>query len=115
VGYVVLFSTFLLGCVDYQQLFVYRDMERAVSLSFLSDIHWYLALSLSVFCLFWLWHFVHLFLQVKPLSRMHHFYTNILLIPDRDLETIQWSDVVKKIVDVFKVSHDASFKLDQYC
>ena len=114
VGYVVVFTTFLAGCVDYQELFSSHSLSDSVSLSYLRDMHWYLALALVLFSLFWLWHFLHLFTQFRPLSRIHHFYADILAIPEADLETIQWTDVVKRIVEVYRTAPDAAFKLDEY-
>ncbi|KAH9180820.1 APG9-domain-containing protein [Lactarius sanguifluus] len=97
VGFVIGFSTFLLRCVDYSRV-------RSDHVTRLSDIvvercvsrfsGFTLLFSLLI-CAFYVWQIALFVLSVMRLVDMYRFYTYLLQIPDEDIQTISWPEVVR--------------------
>ncbi|TFY62696.1 hypothetical protein EVJ58_g3692 [Rhodofomes roseus] len=99
VGFVIGFSTFLLGCVDYSRIrpdkvtrlgdvIVDRCVSRFSGFTFLFFV---------LFAAFFAWQIVNYALGILRLVDMYGFYTYLLHIPDADIQTISWPEVVRRI------------------
>ncbi|GJE87068.1 autophagy-related protein 9 [Phanerochaete sordida] len=99
VGFVIGFSTFLLGCVDYSRIrhdkvtqlsevVVPRCVSRFTGFTFLFFV---------LFAAFFVWQFVAYIMSIVRLVDMYNFYTHLLRIPDADIQTISWPEVVRRI------------------
>ncbi|THH01658.1 hypothetical protein EW026_g1076 [Hermanssonia centrifuga] len=99
VGFVIGFSTFLLGCIDYSQI----RHEKATRLSevvvsrCLSRFSGLTLLFFVLFTTFFAWQLVSYVMSIARLVDMYHFYTYLLRIPDADIQTISWPEVVRRI------------------
>lgn len=99
VGFVIGFSTFLLGCVEFSKL-------RQEHITRLSDVvvdrcvsrfSGFTLLFFLLFTAFYLWRIVMFVFEVGRLMEMYQFYTHLLRIPDADIQTIAWPEVVRRI------------------
>jgi autophagy-related protein 9 len=45
-----------------------------------------------------IWSFFGLIFDLRRLWRMHDFYLHLLEIPDRDMQTISWQEIVKRLM-----------------
>ncbi|TIB71309.1 hypothetical protein E3Q24_02374 [Wallemia mellicola] len=123
VGFVFLFSTFLFGCIDYSAISHDGSLSDIViphcasSFSFITWI-WLLA-----FGIFYIYQVLTFILSLKPLVDMYRFYTHILRIPNTDVKTISWEEIVSRISHIRQsnpltaissvgVSHGPVAKLD---
>ncbi|KAI0345226.1 APG9-domain-containing protein [Trametopsis cervina] len=99
VGFVIGFSTFLLGCIDYSRIkpdkatrlsevVVSRCVTRFSGTTFLMFL---------LFAAFFVWQLVTYVFSVMRLVDMYRFYTHLLRIPDADIQTISWPEVVRRI------------------
>ncbi|EPQ57867.1 APG9-domain-containing protein [Gloeophyllum trabeum ATCC 11539] len=99
VGFVIAFSTFLLGCVDYSRIkpegitrlsdvVVDRCVSRFSGFTFLFFL---------LFSAFYCWQVVSYVMDVVRLVDMYNFYTHLLRIPDEDIQTISWPEIVRRI------------------
>jgi autophagy-related protein 9 len=61
-------------------------------------IHGFWILALWFFTIYWLYSFYSMITEVPRLRAMHDFYHHLLDIPDRDIQTIQWQQVVNRIM-----------------
>lgn len=99
VGFVIGFSTFLLGCIDYSRL----RRENATQLSHVvidhcvSRFSGFTLLFFILFTAFYMWQIVSFVLGVLRLVDMYNFYTHLLKIPDADIQTISWPEIVRRI------------------
>ncbi|KAF8891195.1 autophagy protein Apg9-domain-containing protein [Infundibulicybe gibba] len=99
VGFVIGFSTFLLGCVDYSRL----QHEKTPRLSdviverCVSKFSGFTLLFFLLFTAFYLWQIFSFVIGVRRLVDMYNFYTHLLKIPDADIQTISWPEVVRRI------------------
>ncbi|KZT70066.1 APG9-domain-containing protein [Daedalea quercina L-15889] len=98
-GFVIGFSTFLLGCVDYSRIrpdkvtrlgdvIVGRCVSRFSGFTFLFFV---------LFTAFFVWQIANYALGILRLVDMYRFYTHLLHIPDADIQTISWPEVVRRI------------------
>ncbi|KAI8989804.1 APG9-domain-containing protein [Trametes punicea] len=99
VGFVIGFSTFLLGCVDYSRIRpdqVTRLSEVVVK-KCVSRFSGFTLLFFVLFTAFFAWQLVSYVLGMMRLVDMYRFYTYLLDIPDEDIQTISWPEVVRRI------------------
>jgi autophagy-related protein 9 len=61
-------------------------------------MHGFWIFILWFFILYWLYTFVQMFLDYPKLCAMHDFYHYLLEIPDRDIQSVQWQQVVARIM-----------------
>ncbi|KAF8559694.1 putative transmembrane protein [Imleria badia] len=99
VGFVIAFSTFLLGCIDYNR--ITRDkvtlLSEAVVDRCVSKFSGVTLLFFLLFTAFYIWQIISFAFEVVRLVDMYHFYTHLLHIPDADIQTISWPEVVRRI------------------
>src|SRR6185369_14579180 len=100
VGFVIAFSTFLLGCIDYSKfrhgepaqlsdVIIDRCISRSVNyyslfhdLIFIHRFSGFTFLFFLLFTAFYLWQIITYVLGVLRLVDMYNFYTHLLRIPD---------------------------------
>ena len=104
-GFTVFFSTFLFSWVDWGRLLECSDEESCRHLghylrnplnspSFIDIlvIFWFL-----IFLVYWLWTIVSFLTQAREATEMHAIFKHRLGIGDRELQTIQWHQVVSRL------------------
>ncbi|KAI0306296.1 autophagy protein Apg9-domain-containing protein [Multifurca ochricompacta] len=98
-GFVICFSTFLLRCVDYSRIHpdaVTRLSDIVVDRC-VSRFSGFTLLFFLLFCALYAWQIALFVLSVMRLADMYRFYTYLLQIPDEDIQTISWPEVVRRI------------------
>ncbi|KIJ69103.1 hypothetical protein HYDPIDRAFT_36195 [Hydnomerulius pinastri MD-312] len=99
VGFVIGFSTFLLGCIDYSRI----THDKANRLSdvvvdrCVTKFSGFTLLFFLLFTAFYIWQIISFVFEVMRLVDMYNFYTYLLRIPDADIQTISWPEVVRRI------------------
>jgi autophagy-related protein 9 len=97
-AFVVSFVTFLGWCIDYPKIPSSHKMSEVLVPKCAKRIHGFWILSLWLFIMYWLYSFVQLFLDIPRLQGMHDFFHHLLDIPDADIQTVQWQQVVARIM-----------------
>ncbi|GLB34769.1 putative involved in autophagy and cytoplasm to vacuole transport (Cvt) vesicle formation [Lyophyllum shimeji] len=99
VGFVIGFSTFLLGCIDYSKIRHGKptQLSHVVIDRCVSRFSGFTLLFFVLFAAFYIWQIVAFVLGILRLIDMYNFYTHLLKIPDADIQTISWSQVVRRI------------------
>ncbi|KAJ7221038.1 autophagy protein Apg9-domain-containing protein [Mycena haematopus] len=99
VGFVIGFSTFLLGCVDYSRIRHGENMKLAdvVVSRCVSHFSGFTLLFWILFVAFYVWQIATFALSVFRLVDMYNFFTHLLKIPDADIQTISWPEIVRRI------------------
>ncbi|KAI5380091.1 autophagy protein atg9 [Alternaria postmessia] len=97
-AFVVGFMTFLGWCIDYSKLSESNKMSQVLVPKCAARIHGFWIFALWLFLIYWLYSFYTLVTDVPRLRAMHDFYHYLLDIPDRDIQTIQWQQVVTRIM-----------------
>ncbi|KAG2019964.1 autophagy-type protein 9 [Coprinopsis cinerea AmutBmut pab1-1] len=99
VGFVIGFSTFLLGCIDYSKFRHGKvtHLDDVVIERCISKFSGVTLLFFILFTAFYLWQIYSYVMDVLRLVDMYNFYTHLLKIPDSDIQTISWAEVVRRI------------------
>ncbi|KAK4054015.1 autophagy protein atg9 [Microbotryomycetes sp. JL221] len=110
VGWVITFSTFLVGCIDYNVLWKSHSLEEVVvprCISRFSGLTLFLVTSVGAF---YLWRVVRFGLGVRKLWEMHEFYAELLEVPENDIQTIPWHFIVTRL-STLRASHPAALSM----
>ncbi|KAJ6502213.1 putative transmembrane protein [Mycena sanguinolenta] len=99
VGFVIGFSTFLLGCVDYSRIRHGQSMKLAdvVVSRCVAHFSGFTLLFWILFVAFYAWQIAAFVLSIFRLVDMYNFFTYLLKIPDADIQTISWPEIVRRI------------------
>ncbi|KAG8834442.1 autophagy protein atg9 [Serendipita sp. 399] len=106
VGFVIAFTTFLWGCIDYPKLSrIGKDgkgghLHDVVIPRCVTRLPPVPALFLILFSTFYAYQLLAFFLSLTRLYQMRDFYTHLLKIPDVDISTVPWSTVVARISSI---------------
>ncbi|OJA17312.1 hypothetical protein AZE42_04141 [Rhizopogon vesiculosus] len=98
VGFVIGFSTFLLGCIDYSR--IDHDDTRLSDVVIehcVSKFSGFTLLFFLLFAAFYAWQIITFVFEVMRLVDMYKFYTYLLRVPDADIPTISWPEIVRRI------------------
>jgi autophagy-related protein 9 len=97
-GFVVTFITFLGWCIDYSKISHSHRMSEVIVPKCTKRMHGFWIFMLWLFIMYWLYSFYRLLMGIPRLRVMHDFYHYLLDIPDRDIQTVQWQQVVSRIM-----------------
>ncbi|CED85250.1 apg9-domain-containing protein [Phaffia rhodozyma] len=101
VGFVVGFSTFLLRCVDFSLLRAREgevtSLEQVIVPQCIARSSGITLLGFVLFGAFYIWQIVMFALSIKNLRVLSRFYSHLLKIPDTDIQTVSWAEVVTRI------------------
>lgn len=97
-AFVVGFMTFLGWCIDYSKLPTSHKMSEVLMPKCTARIHGFWIFAIWVFSSYWIYCFYTMVTDVPRLRSMHDFYHHLLDIPDRDIQTVEWQQVVSRIM-----------------
>ncbi|KAL6702985.1 autophagy protein atg9 [Coniothyrium glycines] len=97
-AFVVGFMTFLGWCIDYAKLPGSQKMSQVLVPKCTHRIHGFWWFAIWVFTIYWLYSFYSMCTDIPRLRAMHDFYHHLLDIPDRDIQAIQWQQIVSRIM-----------------
>ncbi|SCV74760.1 BQ2448_7789 [Microbotryum intermedium] len=106
-GWVIVFSTFLMGCIDYSLLWNSHHLSEVVvskCISRFSGLTFLVAIS---FTIFYCWRIVRFGMGVGKLWEMHEFFTELLEIPENDIQAIPWHAIVSRL-SALRATHPAA-------
>ncbi|GAA5833704.1 hypothetical protein JCM11251_003209 [Rhodosporidiobolus azoricus] len=107
IGWVIGFSTFLLGCIDYPRLWHSHHLSEVVIPRCASRMSGFTLLLALTFAFFYLWRVVRFSFGVRRLWEMHEFYTELLEVPEGDIQTIPWHAIVSRLT-LLRASHPSA-------
>ncbi|KAG9285925.1 hypothetical protein G9A89_013350 [Geosiphon pyriformis] len=97
-GFVIGFSVFLIGCVDYSSIRHSKKLSEVVIAQCFSRLSGLSQFFVTIFCCFFVYQVFRLILDIGRLNDMFNFYTYLLEIPDDDIQTVSWQRIVNQIV-----------------
>ncbi|KIY50798.1 APG9-domain-containing protein, partial [Fistulina hepatica ATCC 64428] len=99
VGFVIGFSTFLLRCIDYSLIVpdTPTRLSDVVVDRCVARFSGFTLVFFLFFSAFYVWQIVIFVMGIVRLIDMYNFYTHLLKIPNADIQTISWSEVVRRI------------------
>ncbi|KAI7893573.1 APG9-domain-containing protein [Mucor mucedo] len=107
-AFIILFSTFLIGCINYSEITSRHKLSDVVEPQCISKLSATKFLFLSIFVAWWIWQGIRFITDIPMLKEMHNFYTHLLLIPDQDMQTVSWQTVLDRIIDIRETNPNVS-------
>ncbi|KAI9798820.1 MAG: hypothetical protein M1825_004993 [Sarcosagium campestre] len=99
-SFVVGFSTFLTMCVDYKRVPHSKTMSEILIPQCTKKMSGSSNFILWLFTFFWIAKVFQYVVDLRRLQRMHDFYLHLLEIPDGDIQTISWQEVVARLMSL---------------
>ncbi|KAK1584732.1 autophagy protein Apg9 [Colletotrichum navitas] len=97
-AFFAVFLTFLTQCVEYTKIPNSSSLKEVTipqctrNMSFM----WNIGLWLYVF--YFIWKAVQFTMDLRRLSNMRNFYIHLLEIPEEDMQTVSWQDIVARVM-----------------
>ncbi|KAJ3094831.1 autophagy protein atg9 [Phlyctochytrium planicorne] len=99
-AFIVGFSVFLSSCVDYSLIGPNKVLFEVIRNDCVKNIHGLPATVLVLFSIWWVWQVVRLVLDTPKLFQLKLFYELILEIPESAMDTLNWREVVMKLMRI---------------
>lgn len=98
VAFVAVLLTFLSQCVDYSKLRGSQKLSQIIIPQCTKKMSGWWNLSLWLFSFYFIWKSIQYLLDLRRLSNVREFYIHLLDIPDEDMETVTWQEVVARVM-----------------
>ncbi|KAI9023081.1 autophagy protein Apg9-domain-containing protein [Phycomyces nitens] len=107
-AFLLSFSTFLIGCIDYRAIPNHHSLSEVVSFGGLSSLPFPITLVLTIFVIWWILQAIRFVWDISSLMEIHDFYLHLLGIPDQDMQTVSWDKVVKRMIAIRNTNPNTS-------
>ena len=97
-AFVVGFGTFLTQCINYKKIPGSTKMEQILVPKCTKNMSGFSNFLIWIFAFLWIAKVFQYLLDIRRLKHMHDFYHYLLEIPDTDIQTISWQDVVQRLM-----------------
>lgn len=97
-AFVVGFTTFLTSCIEYKKIPSSKTMSQILVPQCTKQISGLTNLLIWLFAFLWICKGFQYALDVPRLHNMHNFYHYLLEIPDTEIQTVSWQEVVRKLM-----------------
>lgn len=98
VAFVAVFTTFLTQCINYSQVPHSKKMSEILIPQCTTQISGLWNVTIWLLTLYIIWKSCSYLIDLRRLKRMHDFYLHLLNVPDSDMQTISWQDIVARIM-----------------
>ncbi|KAH6681235.1 autophagy protein Apg9-domain-containing protein [Plectosphaerella plurivora] len=97
-AFVAVFLTFLTQCIDYSLIHKSNALSEVVRSQCTKNLPWYWNLGLWLFVFYVIWKAVQFSVDTRRLLIMRDFFTHLLDIPEQDMQTVSWQDIVARVM-----------------
>lgn len=98
IGFIVGFSLFLTQCIDYRDFKGKTKMSEILVPQCASKMGFTPKALLWLTTFIWLWKSIGYILDIPRLRHMHDFYLYLLGIPEDEIQSISWQEVVSRLM-----------------
>ncbi|KAF4997055.1 hypothetical protein FDECE_12208 [Fusarium decemcellulare] len=96
--FVAVLVTFLGQCVDYSKIPGSVSLHEVVVPQCTRKISGLWNLGIWLYTFFFIWKCVQYFVEIRRLIHIRDFYIHLLDIPEQDMQTVSWQDIVARIM-----------------
>lgn len=90
--------TFLSQCVDYGKVPHSKSLNQIIIPQCTKKMSGLWSLGIWMYSFFFIWKSVQYFLEIRRLVYVRDFFIHLLDIPEQDMQTVSWQDVVARIM-----------------
>ncbi|CAP49229.1 uncharacterized protein PODANS_5_5550 [Podospora anserina S mat+] len=98
VAFIAVLLTFLTQCVDYSLVRGSQKLSQIIVPQCTRKMSGWWNLGLWLFAFYFIWKAIQYILDLHRLFHVRDFYTHLLNIPDHDMQTITWQEVVARVM-----------------
>lgn len=102
--FVVGFSTFLTSCIDYSSIPTSKTMSQVLIPQCTLKMSAFSSFLIWLFSLTWIMRLVYGLLDIRRLWQLHDFYLHLLGVPDHEMQTITWQEIVSRLMNLREVN-----------
>ncbi|EGG01953.1 uncharacterized protein MELLADRAFT_49970, partial [Melampsora larici-populina 98AG31] len=113
VGFVIGFSTFLVGCIDYSTLRKSHHLEEVIIPRCVTRFSGLTSSLVLCFGGFYVWKVLRFSQDIAKLWQMHEFFSNLLEVSEVEIQTIPWHGLVDKLA-ALKHQHPSSYTAPEH-
>ena len=92
------FGVFLTQCIDYKKIPGSNKMEQILVSKCTNRMSGFSNFLIWIFAFLWIAKVFQYLLDIRRLKHIHDFYQYLLEIPDTDIQTISWQEVVQRLM-----------------
>ncbi|WZH46496.1 autophagy protein Apg9-domain-containing protein [Fusarium acuminatum] len=96
--FVAILLTFLGQCIDYSKIPGSRSLHEVVVPQCTRKMSGIWNLAIWLYTFFFIWKCVQYFVEIRRLIYIRDFYIHLLDIPEQDMQTVSWQDIVARIM-----------------
>ncbi|KAK3348049.1 autophagy protein Apg9-domain-containing protein [Neurospora tetraspora] len=98
VAFVAFLLTFLSQCVDFKKIPSNQKLSQVLVPQCTRNMSGLWNIGLWLFAFYFMWKSIQYILDLRRLTHVRDFYIHLLNIPDEDMQTITWQEVVARIM-----------------
>lgn len=98
--FVAVLLTFLTQCVDYGKVPRSKSLEQVIIPQCTRKMSGFWNLGIWLYSFFFIWKSVQYFFEIRRLIHIREFYICLLEIPEQDMQTVSWQDIVARIMSL---------------
>lgn len=98
VVFVAIFLTFLTQCVNYSKIPDSKRMDQILVPQCTKNMSGLWNFGLWIFAFYFIWKSIQFLLDMRRLSNIRDFFIHLLNIPEHDMQTVSWQDVLVRIM-----------------
>ena len=96
--FVTVLVVFLGQCVDYSKIPHSKSLDQVVISQCTAKMPFLWNLGIWMYIFFFFWKVAQYFFEIRRLAHVRRFYTYLLEIPEQDMQTVSWQDVVARVM-----------------
>eukprot|EP00003_Mantamonas_plastica_P018928 TRINITY_DN308_c0_g1_i4.p1 TRINITY_DN308_c0_g1~~TRINITY_DN308_c0_g1_i4.p1 ORF type:complete len:482 (-),score=155.91 TRINITY_DN308_c0_g1_i4:179-1624(-) len=112
-AFIIGFSTFLIGFVDYHILFSTYDINASIGSNHITEFHPFSIVCLVVFSLWWLSQFGAFIRDASKYGELYTYFNEDLKIEEKMLRTMKWNEVVETLIAFHRSNQSIRFQIDE--
>ncbi|QPG93849.1 autophagy protein atg9 [Epichloe festucae Fl1] len=96
--FVAVFLTFLTQCVDYGKVPESKSLTQVIIKQCTRRMSFAWSFGIWLYSFFFIWKSVQYFFELRRLVYVKDFFIHLLEIPEQDMQTVSWQDIVARIM-----------------
>ncbi|KAI1332273.1 autophagy protein Apg9 [Xylariaceae sp. FL0255] len=100
VAFVATLLTLLTQCIDFTKIRQSKSLAQILIPHCTKEMWWVWNLSLWLCSFYFVWKAIQWVLDIPRLLHIRDFYVHLLNIPEEDMQTVSWQDVVLKVIEL---------------
>ncbi|KND93043.1 Autophagy-like protein 9 [Tolypocladium ophioglossoides CBS 100239] len=96
--FVAVLLTFLSQCVDYAKVPHSKSLNQVVIKQCTRNMSGVWNFGIWLYSFYFIWKSVQYFFEIRRLIYVRDFYVHLLEIPEQDMQTVSWQDIVARIM-----------------